>query len=133
MNNNNENNTTSLTLEQAWSLWQTAKAEVRRAQEAEHVALRTIAKAAGSKTFTFNNQLYQVRERMNKDFGCKTPFMCELKRPPSEWLAKAREVKIEKNQNPVDALAAETEETTDTSLSGTVTFSGNSGDVAVLE
>ncbi len=80
---------TNLSLDQAWNLHQVAKKAVLEAQATEQEALRTIARAAGTKTFMRDGQLYQIRERKDES-GALIPFMCALKRPPSEWLAEAR-------------------------------------------
>lgn len=84
---------TSLTLPQAWSLWKTAQKGVKQAKNTEAEALRTVARAAGGKTFRFEGQLYQVRERKNKTSGEMDVYICKLKKPTREWLAEAREAK----------------------------------------
>lgn len=88
--NTTETQTTNLSLSQAWKLWETAKRSVEEAQATEHEALRTVARAAGNKTFMYEGQLYQMRERKNAQ-GVYVPFLCALERSPKEWLADARE------------------------------------------
>jgi hypothetical protein len=95
MSDNDNTNTveTSLTLQQAWDLWEASQTASKEAMTAEHEALRTVARAAGGKTFMQDGQLYQIRERKDKATGEHVPFICALKRPPKEWLAEARAAK----------------------------------------
>jgi len=102
MTEQNETTSTSLSLEQAWNLYQVALRGVREAQETVHEALRTVARAGG-KTFMHEGQLYQVRERKDKATGEMVPFICELARPPKEWLAEARAAKYQEQQAPAPA------------------------------
>ena len=88
---NNEENTTNLTVSQAWNLWKTAQRAVLEAERTADEALRTVGRAAGSKTFMYDGQLYQLRERKNKERGEKVPYLCELSRPPGEAIREARE------------------------------------------
>lgn len=88
--NDNDNHTTSLTVSQAWSLWQTSQRAVQEARHVEAEALRTVVRAAGGKTFLYEGQLYQVRERVEKRTCVPMPYICKLKKPPQEWLADAR-------------------------------------------
>lgn len=88
--------TTSLTTEQAFSLFEAAKKNVRDAQIAESKALDILVAAnGGNKTFNHNGQLYQVRSRYNKDLELTLNFICQLKTSPKEWLQAAREQRMD--------------------------------------
>lgn len=91
MDNNNDNKPT---LSHLFELHELALQGVRDAEATAHESLRNIAREHG-KTFTHEGQLFQVRERLNKDLGKKVPYIVKLERSPKEWLAAAREAKIQ--------------------------------------
>lgn len=100
--------TTTLTVDQAFSLFEAAKNSVREAQIAESKALDIlVAAAGGNKTFSHKGQLYQVRSRLNKELGITLNFICQLKTEPKEWLSAAREARM---STPVDNTPVEVSE-----------------------
>lgn len=96
-----DNKSTSLTVEQAFLLYQIAQRERIAAIIAESDALKTLARAAGTKTFCYEGQVYQVRVRANKELGAEMgyedpkgyplAFLCRWKKPPKESFADAKD------------------------------------------
>lgn len=69
----------NIDLTTAFRLHAAAKEATREATIAESSALDLVVKAAGSKTFSYEGQLYQVRSRYNKELGITLNFICALK------------------------------------------------------
>lgn len=93
----------SLSVEQAWELYQQAEREceetIKQALRDKSAALLFVTDCAGDKTFYVDGQLKQVRERKNKKVdGEKLAFVCDLDKEPSEWLAEARAKKVAEAQ-----------------------------------
>lgn len=100
-----------LTVDQAWDAYQERLQYTKLARIAESEALDLVVGAAGSKTFTVNGTLYQVRKRHNKELGMSLNFLCVLKSPPGEGLAAARQRRLEE----AEAKAASEQEQPETS------------------
>lgn len=84
----------NIDLTTAFRLHAAAKEATREATIAESSALDLVVKAAGSKTFSYEGQLYQVRSRYNKELGITLNFICALKTTPADWLQRARDEKV---------------------------------------